>query len=280
MPTPTKLPHLSWDAAQDDDTGASGLDHYNVYRDGLLVGHTPTTTFDDSSVPSDGSFGYSVTAVDRAGNESLYSRTVIIRYDGTPPLPPLDPNGATPTRLPTFTWAAVSDQATGGSAIASYRVYRNGSYIGETSGTSYVDGNVVVSGHQIYTVRAMDAAGNVSAPSRALDLTVDLEGPVLDAVSFPAQRSIGSLVDFQVVPARRALAHRRHGHVGLRRRLRVGQQGHPYLPDARHVHDHREGLGHARQHDDRRQPLDPHRQDGGRHAGRRAAAEPAQERCR
>jgi fibronectin type 3 domain-containing protein len=200
VPTPTRLPHLAWDAAQDDDTGASGLDHYNIYRDGLLVGHTPTTMFDDSSVPSDGSFGYSVTAVDRAGNESLYSRTVIIRYDGTAPLPPLDPNGASPNRLATFTWAAVSDQATGGSAIASYRVYRNGSYIGETSGTSYVDGNVVVSGHQIYTVRALDAAGNISAPSRALDLIVDLEGPVLDAVSFPAQRSIGVLVDFQVAP--------------------------------------------------------------------------------
>lgn len=200
IPTPTRLPHLSWDAGQDDDTGASGLDHYNVYRDGLLVGHSPTTTFDDSSVPSDGSFGYTLTAVDRAGNESLFSRTTIIRYDATPPLPPLDPNGATPTRLPTFTWAAVSDQATGGSAITSYRIYRNSSFIGETAGTSYVDGNVVVSGHQIYTVRALDAAGNISAPSRGLDLTVDLEGPVLDMVSFPAQRSIGALVDFQVAP--------------------------------------------------------------------------------
>ncbi len=226
VPTPTKLPHLTWDAAQDDDTGASGLDHYNIYRDGLLVGHTPTTTFDDSSVPADGSFGYSITAVDRAGNESLYSRTVIIRYDGTPPLPPLDPNGATPTRLPTFTWAAVSDQATGGSAITSYRIYRNGSYIGETAGTSYVDGNVVVSGHQIYTVRAMDAAGNVSAPSRALDLIVDLEGPILDAVSFPAQRVDRRPGRLPGGAARRALAHRRCGHVGLRRRLRVGQQGH------------------------------------------------------
>ena len=63
---PTKLPHLTWDAAQDDDSGASGLDHYKIYRDWLLVGQTPTTSFDDSSVPDDGSFGYSVTAVDRA----------------------------------------------------------------------------------------------------------------------------------------------------------------------------------------------------------------------
>jgi fibronectin type 3 domain-containing protein len=200
IPTPTRLPHLSWDAAEDDDTGASGLDHYNIYRDGLLVGHSPTTSFDDSSVPADGSFGYTLTAVDRAGNESLFSRTTIIRYDATPPLPPLDPNGATPTRLPTFTWAAASDQATGGSAIESYRVYRNGTFVGETSGTSYTDGNVVVSGHQIYTVRVLDSAGNVSAPSRGIDLTVDLDGPVLDTISFPAQRTTGAVVAFQVAP--------------------------------------------------------------------------------
>jgi hypothetical protein len=99
-----------------------------------------------------------------------------------------------------FTWAASNDQATGGSAIFSYRIYRNGAFIGETSGTSYTDGNVVVSGHQIYTVRAVDAASNISAPSRGLDLIVDLEGPLLDTVSFPAQRSTGALVDFQVAP--------------------------------------------------------------------------------
>jgi fibronectin type 3 domain-containing protein len=200
IPTPTRLPHLTWDAGQDDDTGASGLDHYNVYRDALLVGHSATTTFDDASVNTNGSYGYTITAVDKAGNESLASRTTIIRYDGTPPLPPLDPNGASPTRLPTFTWAPASDQATGGSAIATYRVYRNGAYIGETAGTSFTDGNAVGSGHCLYTVRAVDAAGNISGPSRALDLVVDLDGPILDTVSFPAQRPIGAVVDFQVAP--------------------------------------------------------------------------------
>ena len=220
-------------------------------------------------MPSDGSFGYSVTAVDRAGNESLYSRTVIIRYDGTAPLPPLDPNGASPSRLATFTWAAVSDQATGGSAIASYRVYRNGSYIGETSGTSYVDGNVVVSGHQIYTVRALDAAGNISAPSRALDLIVDLEGPVLDAVSFPAQRSIGALVDFQVAPrdALSPIAGAAEWDFGDG--FASGNKVSHIFQTRRHVHDHGEGLGHARQHHGDREPVDPDRDGAGRPEGRR-----------
>ena len=271
MPTPTKLPHLTWDAAQDDDTGASGLDHYNVYRDGLLVGHTPTTTFDDSSVPSDGSFGYTVTAVDRAGNESLFSRTVIIRYDGTRAAAAARPErrlaDAGCRRSP---GPRCRDQATGGSAIASYRVYRNGSYIGETAGTSYVDGNVVVSGHQIYTVRALDAAGNVSAPSRALDLIVDLEGPVLDAVSFPAQRSIGAAGRLPGGAARRALAHRRRGDVGLRRRLRdrATRSRHIFQTPGTYTITV-QGLGHARQHHGDREPVDPDRDAAGRHQGRR-----------
>jgi hypothetical protein len=82
--SPTNLPHLTWDAISDDDTGASGIDHYNVFRDGTLAGRSTTTSFDDSAVLLDGSYGYAVTAVDRAGNESLASRTVIVRYDGTP----------------------------------------------------------------------------------------------------------------------------------------------------------------------------------------------------
>jgi fibronectin type 3 domain-containing protein len=200
IPTPTRLPHLTWDAGQDDDTGASGLDHYDVYRDGLLVGRSSTTSFDDATVALNGSYGYSLTAVDRAGNESLRSRTVIIRYDGTPPLPPLNPNGATPTRLPTFTWVPASDQTTGGSAITSYRVYRNGVFVGETSATSFTDAHAVDSGHAIYTVRALDAAGNVSGPSIGLDLVVDLDGPILDGIVIPAQRSVGTAVDFQVSP--------------------------------------------------------------------------------
>jgi large repetitive protein len=200
VPTPTNLPHLSWDAGQDDDTGASGLDHYNIYRDGVLVGTAVGTSFDDSSLTANGSYGYAITAVDNAGNESLASRTSIVRFDGTAPLAPTDPSGATPTRLPTFSWAATSDQATGGSSIAGYRVYRNSSFIGETTGTSYTDGHVGGSGHLIYTVRALDAAGNLSPPSPPLDLVVDLDGPQLDNVTFPAQRPVSTNVEFQVAP--------------------------------------------------------------------------------
>ena len=189
---------------------------------------------------------------------------MIIRYDGTPPLPPLDPNGASPTRLPTFTWVAASDQTTGGSAIATYRIYRNGAFVGETGGTSFTDAHAVESGHEIYTVRAIDAAGNISGPSRGLDLIVDLEGPILDGVSFPAQRPVGTAVEFQVSPRDALSRVARRRDVGLRRRPRDREQGRPRVLGRRHLRDHGARLGHARQHHGDREPDDPDRDAAGR----------------
>jgi hypothetical protein len=97
-------------------------------------------------------------------------------------------------------WVAASDQTTGGSPITSYRIFRNGVFVGETSATSFTDAHAVVSGHAIYTVRAVDAAGNVSGPSTGLDLVVDLDGPILDGIAFPAQRPVGTAVEFDVSP--------------------------------------------------------------------------------
>ncbi len=198
--SPTNLPHLVWDAAVDDDTGASGLDHYNVYRDSSVVGHATTTSFDDATVPGDGSYGYTVTAVDRAGNESLASRVFVVRVDLTPPPAPGDLTAATPTHTPILSWSAGTDAGTGGSAITGYRVYRDGALLGDTLGTTYTDVNPGSSGHRIYTVRAIDSAGNSGAPTAPLDVIVDLDGPTLTNVTLPATAYVGRVVTFSVVP--------------------------------------------------------------------------------
>jgi PKD repeat protein len=94
----------------------------------------------------------------------------------------------------------VSDAASGGSPISTYRVYRDGAFVGETTGTSFTDPTVGASGHHLYTVRALDLAGNVSADSATKDVVVDLDGPQLDDVNMPASRIIGQTVNFQVSP--------------------------------------------------------------------------------
>lgn len=46
---------------------------YRVHRDGVLVATTPSTSYDDSGLPSGAGYGYRVTAFDAAGNESAPS---------------------------------------------------------------------------------------------------------------------------------------------------------------------------------------------------------------
>lgn len=77
-PSPTNLaPSLTWTAS----TTASS---YNVYRNGVKVGSSTTASFTDTSLPSDGTYSYYVTAVNASG-ESSSSNTISVLADTTPP---------------------------------------------------------------------------------------------------------------------------------------------------------------------------------------------------
>jgi hypothetical protein len=106
----------------------------------------------------------------------------------------------TPTKVPTITWRPVSDAATGGSAITSYRVYRDGVFVGEATTPAYTDGKLVLSGQYVYSVRSIDAAGNISAMSAGREVILDADGPILDAISFPSKTTAGTPVAFSVAP--------------------------------------------------------------------------------
>jgi len=55
--------------------------------------------------------------------------------------------------------------------VAGYRVYRNGSQVGTTAGTSFTDTGLSGSTRYTYTVAGYDAAGNVSAQSGGVAAT-------------------------------------------------------------------------------------------------------------
>jgi hypothetical protein len=75
---------LSWTAATD---ALSGIDSYNIYRGGVLVGNSSTLSFSDL-VPGDGNYSYTVAAVDAAGNIGAQSIAKVIFVDATPPTLP------------------------------------------------------------------------------------------------------------------------------------------------------------------------------------------------
>ncbi len=71
----------------------------------------------------------------------------------------------TATKVP-LTWSASSDDQ----GVAGYRVFRGASQVGEVTGTSFTD-TVVASTTYTYTVKAFDAAGNVSPASEPVTVT-------------------------------------------------------------------------------------------------------------
>ena len=194
--SPTRLPRLTWDAMADDDTGASGIDHYEVFRDGTLVGTSTTTSFDDGSVPTTAPTATRCGRSTRRATPASPRAAATVQVDATDPPPPADVTGITPTKVPALSWQPVTDATTGGSPIARLPLYRDGLFVGESTTASYVDGKLQVSGQFVYTVRALDAAGNVSGPSAGREIILDAEGPVLDGVSFPQRAIAGSAVEF------------------------------------------------------------------------------------
>ncbi|MCI0432871.1 MAG: fibronectin type III domain-containing protein, partial [Gemmatimonadetes bacterium] len=121
---------LDWNAST--DTGGSGLAAYRLYREGMLLTAVAagTTSYTDPTVLPDTSYSYRVSAIDNAGNESTPSAAAgaTTPADTVAPSPPSGltavPVGATRIDL---TWNAATD--TGGSGLAGYRVFRDGTEI-------------------------------------------------------------------------------------------------------------------------------------------------------
>ena len=184
---------------------ASGVDHYDVYRDGGKVNVSPIPaggpyTWNDvagqSTSPASGShsYAYTVVATDVAGNPSAPSAARTILMDTVAPTTPAAPTGATPVNTgPTITVTTTTDP---GGAVASgvdhYDVYRDGSKVNVSAipaGGPYVWSDVAgqstspASGSHSYsyTVFAIDAAGNQSASSPARVILMDSAAPTTPA---------------------------------------------------------------------------------------------------
>jgi fibronectin type 3 domain-containing protein len=172
-PTNAK-PALSW-------SSVAGAATYNVYRGATLLGNTAGTSFTDNALSGDGSYDYTVTALDGVGNESPASPVRTVVYDTTPPSPPSQPTGASPTNAkPSLAWSAVGGAAT-------YNVYRGVTLLGNTAGTSFTDTALSADGSYNYTVTSLDALGNESAASAARTVVYDTTPPAV-----PGQPSAAS----------------------------------------------------------------------------------------
>ena len=114
---------------------------------------------------------YAVSAVDTSGNESPRSdQAPAVPDDTTPPSTPTGLAGTPGDRRAALSWTPASDDV----AVVGYRIYRDGTPVGEATLTSYVDIDLTNGTSYSYRVTAFDAAGNESSQSSAVSVTPEI----------------------------------------------------------------------------------------------------------
>ena len=168
--SPTQV-NLTWSASS-DDVGVTG---YKVYRNGVFLASSATTSYSDTTAQAATTYSYTVYAYDAAGNVSAASNTATAttpsQGDTQPPSTPggLTATAASPSQV-NLAWSAATDDV----GVAGYTIYRSGAAVATTSGpnaTTYTDVSVAPSTTYTYTVDAFDAAGNHSPQSAGATVT-------------------------------------------------------------------------------------------------------------
>ncbi|WP_128895883.1 alpha-amylase family glycosyl hydrolase [Longirhabdus pacifica] len=162
---------LSWTAST-DNVGVTG---YDIYRDEEKIASISGTSYTDTDVSPATTYTYTVTAKDKAGNESNASTPLVVTtkdddVDDVAPTVPTDlQTVSTTSNSVELSWTASTDNV----GVTGYDIYRNELKIDSTTGTSYTDLDVSPATTYSYTVKAKDEAGNESNASIPLVVTTD-----------------------------------------------------------------------------------------------------------
>lgn len=150
---------FSWAASTDN----VAVYAYDLYQDGTKVGSTATATYTVSGLASATTYAFKILARDEAGNQSAFSNEIqVTTNDITVPSTPQNVTftGSTGSTV-TLSWMASSDNV----SVAGYNVYQDGAQLNTSLvvATTYTAPVPVVNSD--YTVKAVDAAGNISPAS-------------------------------------------------------------------------------------------------------------------
>jgi chitodextrinase len=151
---------LGWTAST-DNVGVAG---YRVYRGATEIGTTQQTTFTDTGRSPSTAYSYQVKAYDAAGNHSgAATVSVTTPADNVAPSPPGSLHANVGNGTVQLTWNAAADEV----GVSGYRIRRNGNPtpIATVSGLTHTDSGLSNGSAYNYDVRAIDAAGNESAPA-------------------------------------------------------------------------------------------------------------------
>jgi chitodextrinase len=173
---------LSWHFSTDN----VGVSSYDIYRNGTKIGSNNAPTYTDTGLTASTEYTYTIQARDWSDNlsdPSLPALATTMDLDVTPPSVPTNVTATTvSSESIQVSWTASTDDR----GVARYQISRGGEIIDSTTGTSYVDVGLTPVTSYSYTVKAVDAEGNLSADSSppAVTTTFYKPAPVIVEESF------------------------------------------------------------------------------------------------
>lgn len=159
-----------------DDRGVSSVE---LFVDGTSIGQSSTAPYTFTwDATTEGARTLAAVATDAAGNQG-HSATVAVTVpaDTTAPSAPSGLTAGAPSMTAvSLSWTAATDDR----AVVGYRLVRDGAVLpGLVTGTSVDDTGLSGDTTYVYTVRAVDAAGNVGADSNQVTVHTAAANPVL-----------------------------------------------------------------------------------------------------
>lgn len=164
---------LNWNAST-DNVGVVG---YDVYMGSTILGTVTGTAATVTGLSESTTYSFSVKAKDAAGNESPTSNVVAITTLAPPDTEaPTAPTNLTASNVTQSTvdlnWNASTDNV----GVTGYDVYQGNNLLGTISGTSATVTGLTSNTTYSFSVRARDAAGNISQSSNVVTITTESAG--------------------------------------------------------------------------------------------------------
>jgi len=133
---------------------------------GSVLSSSPYTTTWNSTGVSDGTHSLQVVSKSAAGTYA--TSTITVTVDNTPPTAPTGLSATTAAfNQINLSWSPSTDNF----GVTGYEIIRSGVQVGTSTQTTYDDVGLTASTTYTYTVKAFDAAGNVSSASNSATAT-------------------------------------------------------------------------------------------------------------
>ena len=172
---------LNWTAATDN----VGVTSYEIYKDGVYLAATSTTSFTVTGLTKNTTYSFEVYAKDAFGNTSVASNLVNATttniIDNTPPTKPTNVVVSNETNASIkLTWTAATDNV----GVLNYDIYVDGVYHATSSATTYTVTGLTELTIYSFTIIAKDADNNESESSDPVNGTTTSTPVVCGTESF------------------------------------------------------------------------------------------------